>query len=210
MNAYPLKLPRFSRLFFPSALLYKPDDTQTVYLTFDDGPSPEITEFVLNELKKYRAKATFFCLGDKIQRHPDILRQLIAENHRIANHSYHHLDAWKTSPEKYLKDVVKTEALIDSFTTSKKLFRPPFGHITPLHTRVLNKAGFQTVLWTSVSGDYKKGLDTEKVLKRLIRYTQSGDVLVFHDSAKASDNLRKILPGLLYHLHQKGFRFDSL
>ena len=210
MSIYPLRFPKIFRYFFPSAVLKKKNNNNTVYLTFDDGPTPEITNFVLNELKKYNAKATFFCLGDKIERYPDILKDVIDAGHLIGNHTYHHFDAWKTSQKDYLKDVINTEAVIDKYTTGKKLFRPPFGHVTPWHIKGLKKLGFQTVLWTSIAGDYKQNLDTDKVVQKLINQTRSGDILVFHDSKKASENLRKILPELLKSLHQKSFNFDSL
>jgi len=207
---YPLRFPLIFNYFFPSVILNKKNTEQKVYLTFDDGPTPEVTTFVLQALKKYQAKASFFCIGDKITRYPELFNKIIGEGHLVANHTYHHVDAWKVSTQEYLKDAIETEAAINMYGVSNKLFRPPFGHITPWHLSVLKKRGFQVVLWTSVAGDFKQNLDTDKVIKKLSRQTKPGDIIVFHDSKKAEKNLRKILPEVLKNLHQKGFVFDIL
>ena len=207
---YPLRFPKIFQASLPSAVFYKKNKNKTVYLTFDDGPSPEITSFVLDELKKFNAKATFFCIGDKMERYPEILKEVIGQGHVIGNHTYHHVDAWKISREEYLQEIIKTEAVIKLYTQTKKIFRPPYGHITPLRLHLIKKQGFKVILWTSIAGDFKRDINTEKVIKKLSSQTKTGDILVFHDSEKAGDNLKKILPELLINLNEKGFKLETL
>ena len=210
MNFYPLRFPAVFQKAFPSLRYRKDAHVNSVYLTFDDGPTDEVTEWVLNELDKYNAKATFFCIGKNIEKHPGIFKRIIAKNHKIGNHSYQHDKGWKTQNDTYLKSVMQTEKIIESFHPSSKLFRPPYGRIKMKQIKVLQAKGIQIVMWTSISGDFSQNLDAEKVVRKLSQKTKAGDILVFHDSLKAEHNLKAILPQLLQNLSEKGLHFDVL
>ncbi len=210
MNMYPMRFPYFLRMAAPFAIFTQKKMPNTVYLTFDDGPTPDITEWVLKTLEKYDARATFFCLGRNLKKHPSIVKKIIAGSHRIANHSYFHVSPWKLSTKEFIKDVERTEELINTYITSKKLFRPPYGRITPMQFSKLKTLGYQVVFWTHMSGDFNPDIDIEDTIWYISKKTKSGDIIVFHDNQKAADNLKLILPEILYNLQLKGFEFGIL
>jgi len=210
MNMYPMRFPYFLRVAAPFAIFTKKNIPDTVYLTFDDGPTPGITEWVLKILEEYNAHATFFCVGKNMKKYPAITRKIIAGEHRLANHSYFHLNAWRESTKEFVADVERTEELIKTFTRSKKLFRPPYGRITPMQFSKLKSLDYQIVLWSQISGDFTDDLDIENAIWYISKETKSGDIIVFHDNLKAAENLRKILPKILYNLQLKGFNFGIL
>ena len=210
MNIYPLKFPYFLQKAAPSVIFTKTDQPYTVYLSFDDGPTPGVTDWVMDLLDEYAAAATFFCVGDKIRKHKNKFLEIVERGHRVANHSYFHLDGWHTPTKDYVADVERTEMLIKSLTHSKKLFRPPYGHISYMQFRALKKLGYKIVLWTNISGDFTPDLDIENTIWSISSKTRSGDILVFHDSKKAEKNLKAILPQILHNLKLKGFSFEKL
>jgi len=210
MNIYPLKFPAVIQYLSSSLLFKKESSSKIIYLTFDDGPSPDITPWVLEELNKVKAKATFFCLGKNIKKYPDIFKQIIQNNHGVGNHTYFHLDGWRTKTNMYIEEVEQTENLIEQFTRSQKIFRPPYGRITPAQIKKLKAKAYEVILWTSISGDFSHHLDTNKVIKKMMKHTKSGHILVFHDSKKAAKNLKAILPELLKGWHTKGYEFGLL
>ncbi|MDP4291921.1 MAG: polysaccharide deacetylase family protein [Bacteroidota bacterium] len=181
-----------------------PVNEKCIYITFDDGPIPEVTPWVLETLSAFDAKATFFCVGDNVNRNWDIYRQIISAGHRVGNHSFHHIKAWGTPKEAYLKDVEQAHKLINS-----RLYRPPHGQLTYPLIRALRK-DFSIVLWSVLAYDFDRSLKPEKCLAILLKYTKPGNIVVFHDSLKAEPRLRYALPLFLKHFQSEGFVFRSL
>ena len=179
-------------------------DDKEIFLTFDDGPHPEITPWVLAELKKHNAKATFFLVGDNALKYPEVVQQIIDEGHHIGNHTFNHVKGWSTSAYKYYKNTLKCE---DHFQTT--LFRPPYGRITKAqHERLSRK--YRIIMWSVLSGDYDRLLNPTKIIKGVLENTVSGSVIVFHDSLKAEKNLKKSLPEVLTQLYAKGFKSNVI
>jgi len=184
---------------------------KVVYLTFDDGPIPEVTPFVLDQLKKYNALATFFCIGRNIEENPHIFDRIIAEGHGIGNHSYDHLNGWQTSNEDYYANIEKCgETLKEQYPAySSQLFRPPYGKLKPAQYKFL-KDRYKIVLWDVLSFDFDQKIAEEKVLNNVITNAEPGSVIVFHDSLKAQQKVEYALPKVLEHFSAKGFKFDKL
>lgn len=195
-----------------------------IYLTFDDGPVPEATPWVLDLLKKYDAKASFFCIGDNVKKHPDIFLRIKNEGHCIGNHTFNHYNGWITSKSHYIDNTWKAEEVMTSFSRQKankkantepqtpgfKLFRPPYGRIKNSQARLIKEQGFKIVMWDVISGDYEQEFSAEKCYKHVIENSRSGSTIVFHDSKKAFPNLEVILPKILEYYSEKGFEFRSL
>ncbi len=186
-----------------------PGREKILYLTFDDGPHIEATPFVLDELKKYNAKATFFCLGKNVQNYPEIYQRILDEGHRVGNHSNTHLNGQKVKDELYLKDISKASKIIDS-----DLFRPPYGRMTRFQIKHLNNAmgrkDVRIVMWDILSGDFDPSISTEQCLENVILNVKSGSIIVFHDSEKCLKNVRNSLPKLLQYFAEKGFLFENI
>jgi len=203
---YPVKTPFFIKLFFPRLLCSMPKAVKpTLYLSFDDGPNAEQSPWVLDTLKKYQAKATFFCIGNKVEAHPEIVQQILEEGHRLGNHSYSHLNGWKSKNSAYIEDVERCAAIINT-----KLFRPPYGRIGLRQLTALQKKNYQIVLWDVLSGDFDPKLSKEQCLKNVLQNSKNGSIIVFHDSAKAFEKLTYVLPLVLEHYQKLGFEFKSL
>lgn len=180
-----------------------------IYLTFDDGPIPGPTEFVLETLSKHHAKATFFCIGDNIRKHPSIYRRIIQEGHAVGNHTFHHLRGWNVSLETYVDDTQKcADEMKQADQPIGNLFRPPYGRIT--HKQITALGHYQIVMWDVLTNDFNKNLDEEKCLRKSVGATRSGSIVVFHDSLKAEKNLTYVLPRFLEHFSAAGFKFHAL
>jgi peptidoglycan/xylan/chitin deacetylase (PgdA/CDA1 family) len=175
-----------------------------VYLSFDDGPHPEVTTFVLDELAKMNAKASFFCIGKNVVAHPATYRRIIDEGHTVGNHSFNHLNGWKVSDEKYLHDIKEAELYIDS-----KFYRPPYGRMTNFQQSLLNK-NTEVVMWSILSGDFDKSITAERCLSNVLLNIYPGAIVVFHDSEKAFTLLKDVLPKALRYLSEKGYSFKRL
>ena len=208
---YLHKTPYLLRALYPSLTWNKSRNEKKLYLTFDDGPIPEVTEFVLGQLLKYKAKATFFCVGENIYNHPEIFQKIIASGNSIGNHTYNHLNGWKEEDGSYVKNVTKCEEVINRFCPDRKkmLFRPPYGKVSSSQRRHLTKE-FEIVMWDVLSGDFDRSLDPKVCLKNTIRATKNGSIIIFHDSIKSAQNLYFALPGFLKHFSAKGFEFAPL
>lgn len=207
------RTPFFLPWFYSGLLWRVPTKEKKVYLTFDDGPVPGPTEFVLELLKKHQAKATFFCIGDNVRKHPAIFRKVIAEGHRIGNHTFHHLRGWKYSRKEYIQDTFLCESQMKESglvlnNASKPLFRPPYGRIT--RAQIESLAAYEIVMWDVLSKDYDQTISPEKILQGSIQATRPGSIVVFHDSLKAIRNLEYVLPRYLSYLKQEGYSFESL
>lgn len=183
---------------------------KTLYITFDDGPIPVVTPFVLDQLKAYNAKATFFCVGDNLAKHSEIAEQLLNEGHALANHTFNHLKGWQTSSKKYLLNVKQCEQELQKLQVNTRLFRPPYGRITGKQATQLRKDGYELIMWDVLTNDYDNSLKPEVCLQKSIKYTESGSIVVFHDSLKAQRNLEYVLPRYLSHFAKQGFTFKTL
>jgi peptidoglycan/xylan/chitin deacetylase (PgdA/CDA1 family) len=200
---YWIKTNPIIKRFFNNYVWDLPNNQNKVYLTFDDGPTPKITEWVLEELQKHHAKATFFCIGKNIQKNPEILKKIIENGHAIGNHTYNHKNGWKTSTKSYLANIKLVETT--SLDLKCKIFRPPYGKITPWQSRKLQKLGYQIIMWDVLSADFDTRISPEKCLENVISNLESGSIIVFHDSQKAFQNLQYTLPRTLNFLAEKGF-----
>lgn len=205
----PHRTPFFLPLLYPSLIWRMPADKKELYLTFDDGPINGPTEFVLDELKKASAKATFFCIGDNIRKHPHIFKKIIDGGHAIGNHTFNHLNGWNTSIDLYLKNVALfDEQLSIANCHLSTMLRPPYGKITYKQIRALKH--YKIIMWDVLSQDYSKYLAPENCLRNTISVTRPGSIIVFHDSLKAEKNLRYVLPRFISHFAERGYTFKAI
>jgi peptidoglycan/xylan/chitin deacetylase (PgdA/CDA1 family) len=197
--------PLLYRIAFPGAIWrILPKTGKAVYLTFDDGPIPEVTPWVLDVLDKYNIKATFFCVGDNVKRYPEIYQQILDRGHGIGNHTFNHLQGLRTRTKNYIKNVELAAEYIAS-----TLIRPPHGHIRVPQFFKLRK-NYKVVLWDVVTRDYSKHLSPEEVLENVRRYTRNGSIIVFHDSIKAEQNMKYALPLAIEWLKEQGYEFKLI
>ncbi len=202
---YFVKTPLLLQRFFSGFVWEIKNDNKEVFLTFDDGPISVVTEFILDILKRQQVKATFFCVGENVQKHQAIYNRILQEGHQTGNHTFNHLNGWKTPLKKYTENVLKTQNLVNS-----KLFRPPYGKITSKQIKLLRQNGFKIVMWTVLSGDFDKNQSSETCFNNVINNTDTGSILVFHDNLKSKDKLELVLEKTIIVLKQKGFRFGLL
>jgi len=181
-----------------------PVEEPILYLTFDDGPVSGITEWILDELEKYGARATFFCIGENVRANPELYAKILKAGHGIGNHTFSHLNSYRTGLSRYVKDIYKASKVIDS-----RLFRPPYGRIRPLAARILLPR-FRIILWDVLSMDYDQELEPRVVMHNVISKARPGSIIVFHDNLKARENLEYVLPRLLDHYSRAGYRFPAL
>jgi len=211
MSFYWVKTNTFIKKIFSKYCWDIPNNEKKIYLTFDDGPTPEITDWVLNELKKHEVKATFFCIGKNIDSNPELFQKIKNGNHSIGNHTMNHINGWKSETSEYIRNVIKcAEILSQKYITKSLLFRPPYGKIKKEQSKILRKLGYKIIMWDVLSADFDPAITPEKCLKNVIRNVRSGSVIVFHDSIKASQNLKFALPRTLSFLKEKGYVFDVL
>ncbi len=184
-----------------------PADTArpAVYLTFDDGPHPKATSFVLQQLAAYEAQATFFCLGKNVLAFPQIYQDLLGGGHQVGNHTHNHVKGWSSPVKDYVNDVLEAGKWIDS-----KLFRPPYGRMKRMQARVLQERGFRIVMWSLLSGDFDTGIDGKACLENVIFHLKPGDIVVFHDSEKAWERMSYALPRVLAFCADKGWAVRGL
>lgn len=182
-------------------------DEKVLYMTFDDGPHPVATPFVLDILRQYDARASFFCIGKNVQEHPQIYRRILDEGHRAGNHTQNHLNGWKTSDADYLSNISQAAKFIDS-----DLFRPPYGRISAFQASLLRKPplSYKIIMWDVLSADFDRKLSPERCSRNVIRHARPGSIVVFHDSEKAFPRLEKALPAVLGYFKERGYRFEVL
>lgn len=199
------KIPKFiQKAPWQKHLWRVPSQEKVVYFTFDDGPTPVVTEKTLEILKQFNAKATFFCLGRNVDRYPELLQKILDDGHRVGNHSYSHIKGFLTKTDTYEEDVQLATKHIKS-----KLFRPPYGRIRRAQARRLAKT-YQIVMWEILSHDYNRNISPKKCTKNVLKNVKPGSIIVFHDSIKAAPNLLASLPVCLKTLSKKGYRFESI
>lgn len=201
----PAKTPVIIEYLFPKRVWRMPSEVNALYLTFDDGPHPRITNNVLDLLAQYNAQATFFCIGHRVIDHPDVYQRIIGEGHAVGNHTHHHLNGWKTSDDIYIDDIRQAAGCIDS-----RLFRPPYGRMSGSQFKEVDRMGMKTVMWTVLSADYEKTLSKEDCAKRALDNICPGAIYLFHDSEKAEVNMMHALSALLKEGTSQGFTFKKI
>ena len=202
---YLAKTPFWLKLLYPSLLWNKDHSHKVVYLSFDDGPTPDITDKVLDILAVYKAKASFFLIGKNVEENPKLFKRIKDEGHSIGNHTHNHLNGWKVANTAYLENIEKCQKLVNS-----KLFRPPYGRIKWSQARALKNSGYQIVMWDVLSADFDVSLDWETCYNNVVKHVKHGSIIVFHDSVKAWPRLEKMLPKVLECLSNSGYKFEAL
>lgn len=215
MKITPIKTPVLAKKIFANYIWEMPSESKTLYLTFDDGPTPEITNWTLDVLDKYKAKATFFCIGKNISQHPEIFKNIQNKGHKIGNHTNNHIKGWRTSTKNYLANINEAQKVIDlqqnkTDSRSQILFRPPYGQIRPKQGKALAELGYKVIMWNVLAFDWDKDVAKEKCLENVISNAKEGSVIVFHDSVKAEKNMSYALPKVLEHFSKKGYTFKSI
>lgn len=203
-NSSGVKPPRLARVAFPRLIWKIPNKDNKIYLTFDDGPIPHITEWVLDTLDTYQVKATFFCVGENVKKHPQVYAKVLERGHSIGNHTFNHLNSWKTNNATFINNISESSILINT-----KLFRPPYGKIRHSLTYILKKK-FKIIMWDVLAKDYDNTITPQECLNNVLTHTSSGSIIVFHDSIKAFTNLQYALPRAIEHLLNKGYVFDVI
>ncbi len=199
-----MKTPLLIQKLFPSLTWRMSGVEKIIYLTFDDGPIPVVTPWVLETLAKYNAKATFFCIGNNVLKHPEIYRAVVEQGHQTGNHTHHHLNGWNVKNMNYYQDIEECGKYVHSH-----LFRPPYGKIKPSQIKHLRQK-YKLMMWDVLSKDYDATISPDKCLQTVLRETQKGSIVVFHDSLKAEKRLRIALPGVLEHFKKQGYEFARL
>ena len=213
MKLYWVKTKWFIKRLFPGFVWDVQNDDKKVYLTFDDGPVPEVTDWVLSLLQQHNISATFFCIGDNIDKHPEVFKKVVSAGHAIGNHTYNHLNGWKTNDALYQENRLACEAAIGKYylhADETKLFRPPYGKIKSAQAKALRNDGYKIIMWDVLSADFDQTITPEQCLQNVISSVQPGSIIIFHDSVKASVNLKYALPRVIEHLKKEGYTFDKL
>lgn len=201
---YLVKSPFWLKWCYPSLVWDKPGDDKSIYLTFDDGPIPDVTPFVLHTLKKFNARATFFCIGENAEKNCGIYEQILQEGHAVGNHTFNHLNGWHTDDKEYIQNIERCSKAVQS-----NLFRPPYGRGTRSQFSML-RSQYSIIMWDVLSGDFDEKLSPDKCLKNIIRHTRSGSIVVFHDSIKAFPRLQYALPRALEYWQENEYSFQTL
>lgn len=210
----PVRMPVIVRRFYNDVLWQMPREGRKIYLTFDDGPIPQLTPWVLDQLENYNAKATFFCLGENVKKYPDLFGKILNQGHAVGNHSMNHYNGWFTNQFTYLRNIEICSRVMEKYmgqhkNTGKMLFRPPYGKISFAQVKALRKK-YKIVMWDVLSFDYNQALTGEQCFRNVEQYARSGSIVVFHDSLKAEDRLRYCLPKVLEHFADRNYVFSSI
>lgn len=201
---YLVKTPKFIQNLFPNFTWSIPTANQEIFLTFDDGPIPEVTPWVLEQLAQYNAKATFFCVGDNVQKNPEVFQQVLDAGHTVGNHTYNHLNGWASDNLPYFHNIRKCANLVNS-----DLFRPPYGRLKPGQAQFLQRH-YRIVMWDVLSGDFDPNISKEQCLNNITDKAKAGSIIVLHDSIKAKEKLYYVLPKVLKHFSSLGYTFSSV
>jgi len=199
-----VQFPVVLRPFMGKLVWRKNPSEKVIYLTFDDGPVPEVTPLVLDILDKYKVKATFFCVGDNVQKYPEVYADVLQRGHKTGNHTYNHLKGFSATTQEYVENISKASEYIDS-----RLFRPPYGRITYRQRKLLRPL-YEIIMWDLITHDYNRNLSVETIFKTVQRYSRNGSIIVFHDSIKAKNNVLEVLPMAIEYLQAGGYSFGVL
>lgn len=210
---YLVKTPALLKKIYHRCVWEMPANEKIIYLTFDDGPHPTATPFVLNCLKEYNAKATFFCIGKNVVEHPDVYQAILENGHRAGNHTHNHMNGWKVSDKEYFDNIFLAAKYIDS-----NLFRPPYGRISLFQSKHLSSVSaynstenpFKIIMWSVLSGDFDTTINGKETALNVINHAKAGSIVVFHDSEKAYPRMTEALPKTLAHFSKLGYRFESI
>ena len=200
-----VKFPYIYRMLHPDFIFSVKNDKKKIFLTFDDGPSKETTDKILDVLGKFNIKATYFCLGENVEKFPELYKRISDAGHAIGNHGYHHFNGWKISGATYIKNVLRSEEIIGS-----KLFRPPYGKITPKQARILSEMGFKIIMWDLMSWDFDPELSESQIIEKVLKNANTGSIIVFHDNEKTDVRIENILGKIIDSLQKRGFIFDTI
>jgi len=203
------RMPIWLHRIYPRYIWRIPTQQQNLYLSFDDGPDPEVTPYVLDLLDAFNAKATFFCVGDNIARFPEVLQDILKRGHQLGNHTQHHIKGWSTELQDYCADVEKCQNHIGPISQFP-LFRPPYGRIRSDQGKILLSKGYSCIMWDILSYDYDKRLNTSVALRKIIQRSRPGSIVVFHDSQKAKKQLKQLLPEYLQEMKNRGYSFKCI
>ncbi len=214
MKFYWVKTHWLMKKIFSGFIWHFPTTKKIVYLTFDDGPTPEITDWTLEILKSYNAKATFFCIGENIKKNPELFKRIQLEGHSVGNHTYNHLNGWYFSVEEYIKNVNLCEEVIYEnvvdINIEQNLFRPPYGKLKRKQKNLLTQKGYKIIMWDILSADFNTTISPQKCTENVLKNIQKGSVIIFHDSIKASKNLKYALPKTLDYLKKNGYEMKAI
>lgn len=202
---YLTKTPFWLKAFYPNLIWNKSRNEKKVYLTFDDGPSPEITDWVLEQLNSYKAKASFFLIGKNVEAHPDILQRILDQGHSIGNHTQNHMNGWKNKKQDYIKEVEQCAECLET-----NLFRPPYGKIKKQQAKALLDQGYDIIMWDVLSGDFNVNRSGQECFDTVKKGVENGSIIVFHDSNKAWPQLKECLPKTLEYLQEQGYEMEAL
>lgn len=205
MKFYTIKTPSIVQRVFSNYTWRFSSTSKEIYLTFDDGPTPEITDFVLDQLEKFNAKATFFCIGKNVKCHHELYERILKDGHSVGNHTFNHLNGYKTKNATYIENTKQASAHIHS-----ELFRPPYGKVKSAQGKALLKQGYKIIMWDVLSGDFDESITPEKCLKNVLENTTNGSIIVLHDSKKAKEKIFYALPRILEYFTQKGIEFKAI
>ena len=204
------KTPGIVRWLYPQLTWKMPKEKiNTIYLTFDDGPIPGLTHFILDTLDQFDAKATFFCVGENLRKNKNIAERAISQGHVLANHTFNHLNGWKTNDKEYLKNVERCQDELDELGQHAKILRPPYGKISRKQIDTLKK-DYQIIMWDVLSGDYSSKITPDTCLHQTVKATRNGSIVLFHDNLKAEANVKYALPAFIRHFHELGYQFKSI
>ena len=203
------KTPAIARHVYPGLVWHKKSQNKEIFLTFDDGPIPGLTPFVLDTLGQFNIKATFFCVGDNLRKHGEIAKEAVLQGHRLANHTFNHLDGWKIPNDVYFENIDKCDHFLDELQVNPRLFRPPYGKMKRSQVKVLRQK-YDIIMWNVLTGDFSRKISPEACLRNSIKATAKGSIVLFHDNIKAEKNLKYALPRYIEHFILAGFVFKTL
>ena len=203
------RTPWLVQKIYPSLTWSLPTDEKVIHLTFDDGPIPDLTEFILDTLRDYRAMGTFFCVGENLIKHQNIAQRALKEGHKLANHTFNHLDGWSIADQKYIDNIKQCENQLVELKEQSLLFRPPYGKIKRSQISKVS-SNYSVIMWDVLSGDYSKNISPDQCLKGTIKAVRKGSIVLFHDNIKAEKNMKYALPRFLDHFSNLGYAFKTL
>lgn len=208
----PAKIPKLVRILVPGLTFSIPNPGNEVFVTFDDGPIPGLTPWILDCLKDFNAKASFFMVGENVERHPDLVERVLKSGHKIGNHTHNHVSGFKTKVTDYLKNTEICQHALDASLPSgyAKIFRPPYGQISPRQAYLLKKQGYEIIMWDVLSKDYDPMISPETCIANVLENIESGSIIVMHDNVKAEKNVKGSLPAILEGIRRRGFEFGLL